>query len=152
MADNHVIGAAAVEERIKLLPRAIRARVLRAVKIQTFALQAAVKENLSGPVLHVQTGRLRRSIHATFTETENSISGRVGTNVSYGRVHEFGGAITVREHLRMMTMAWGRAVKNPREIRVSAHVAQYPKRSFLRTALNARRNEILNALRGALSA
>lgn len=51
--------------------------------------------NLTGAVLHVQTGRLRQSMQ-TFMASDGS-SATIGTNVEYARIHEFGG--TTRPHV-----------------------------------------------------
>lgn len=56
-----------------------------------------VKNRLMGPrpgVLGVRTGRLRSSIFAgTATKTQGGYEARIGTNVVYARIHEFGGTI-----------------------------------------------------------
>jgi phage gpG-like protein len=98
------------------------------------------EQKLSGQVLRNQTGRLRRSIHASdVTVTETEVSGKVGTNVSYGRMWEYGyhGPVTVKQHIRMMVKAWGRPVKNPHQVSVRQHQRQVniEERSFLRSAL-----------------
>lgn len=49
-------------------------------------------EKLSGQVLNVRGGRLRDSIDQEISDDE--LSTRVGTNVEYGKIHEFGGTIT----------------------------------------------------------
>jgi phage gpG-like protein len=83
-----------------------------------------------------KTGRLQRSINSQFTgQGSNVVTGTVGTNVEYARVQEYGGPVTIRAHQRMMTMAWGKPVKNPRKIDVREHVANYPEQSYLRAAL-----------------
>jgi phage gpG-like protein len=83
-----------------------------------------------------KTGRLQRSINAEFADEGGyRFTGTVGTNVVYARVQEYGGAVTIREHMRMMTQAFGRPVNNPREILVREHIANFPERSYLRAAL-----------------
>lgn len=49
------------------------------------------KEHLSGEVLNVRTGRLRRSVKSVLdlSDKSNPVA-RVGTNVFYGRLHEQG--------------------------------------------------------------
>ncbi len=82
------------------------------------------------------------------------VSGKVGTNVSYARMHEFGfdGVVTVKEHLRMQTMAFGRSII-PRKVTVKAHEMHLhlPERSFLRSALAEMRPEILNEVKAAIN-
>lgn len=129
----------------------VRARLLvdmkREVTRTAIDLSAGVKDRkLSGQVLKVQSGRLRRSINYRTTESETGIEALVGTNVEYGRVHEFGfrGTVSVREHLRMVKQAFGVRVKRPQKHTVRAHTRRVdlPERSFLRTTFREMRREI----------
>lgn len=118
-------------------------------------LLAHVKEDkLSDQVLHVRTGRLRRSINQRVESSGSAVYGSVGTNVSYARRHELGfnGTESVRAHLRMMKTAFGREVKNPRQIQVNAFSRRvnYPAHSFLRSALSDMRDEINAGLQQAV--
>jgi phage gpG-like protein len=120
----------ALQQRRALLRKA----VLDAGLVVEYTAKA---EKLSGQVLHVRTNRLRNSVNRAkaLTETENSISTSVGTNVPYGRVHEYGGAVNVPAHQRRLTMVFGRTLAAPKTIRVRAHTAHFAVRSFLRSAL-----------------
>lgn len=124
----------------------------KTIKSLTLKLVGMVKEGkLSGQVLNVgkkKGGRLRRSISPAFEN--NGQTGIVGSNVSYAKVHEYGGAITIPEHMRMMTKAWGKLVKSPRQITVKSHIANYPERSFLRSALKDLEPEIQPAIKQAI--
>ncbi len=101
----------------------------------TIKLLRMVKLKLSDDVLHVRSGRLRRSINATFVGSGAKTQGQVGTNVPYGRVHEYGLTVTVEEHMRMMRKAWGKSLMTPKQVVVHQHTVHYPERSFLRSAL-----------------
>lgn len=119
-------------------------------------LLAYVKEHkLSGQALNVKTGRLRRSINQRVETTATSAYGIVGTNVAYARRHEMGftGTEQVRAHLRMMKQAFGRMVKNPREIMVSQHPrnVKYPAHSFLRSSLADMEPEIKAGMQQVLA-
>lgn len=76
-----------LEEIQKLVTKAITRGVLR--------VETAIKLNLSGKVLHVQTGRLRTSIRHKVKQMRGGkrIVGMIGTNVVYAMIHEFGGTI-----------------------------------------------------------
>lgn len=107
-----------------------QARLLMALKAEIkkigYDLSAKIKgEKLSGQVLNVRSGRLRRSINAKFSETATGIDATVGTNVEYGRVHEFGfkGTVKVREFVR----------KNKVRVRAHTRRVNLPERSFLRS-------------------
>ena len=123
-----------------IYPR-VKEATKKSITASLIELTAFVKANkLSGQVLKNQTGRLRRSIHASnVTEAGGLISGTVGTNVEYAAVHEYGfsGAVTVKEHMRMIKQAFGKPIKNPHEIAVRSHgrKVNLPEKSFLRSAL-----------------
>ena len=113
----------------------------------TIRLQAHVVRNkLSGQVLKVRTNNLRGSIHQEV--------GRVGTNVEYAAFHEYGfsGTQNVREHMRTIKMAFGKMLKTPKRIVISAHArhVDYPEHSFLRSALDDQRTEIMAELGNAV--
>lgn len=123
-----------IENNVKLPIKKIEPALKVVIQRLTYKLLAMVKaEKLSGQVLNVKTGKLRRSINAKFENSGNT--GVVGTNVIYGRVHEKGGALEIPQHMRMMKQAFGKPAKVPREISISGHVANFPERSFLRSAL-----------------
>ena len=137
--------------------------VMRAeVKNLAVMLMGYVKSNkLSGDVLHVQTGRLRRSITSRVEEQGSLISGVVGTNVVYAAAHEFGvdetKDVTVHAYLRRCksrnryAMTKGRYFSPEgalKKLKLAAQGIAYvheftrkqhiklPERSFLRSALD----------------
>lgn len=116
-------------------------------KVQRLAIevQSLVKQKLSGPVLHVRTGTLRRSINQLVTEDSTGIRARVGTNVAYAAVHEYGfsGSVTVKAHTR--TLASG-TVQN---VRSFTRTMNLPPRSFLRSTLEEEAPRIRSELRAA---
>ena len=116
----------------------------------TIRLQAhVVRDKLSGQVLKVRTNNLRGSIHQEVVRDGSGIVGRVGTNVEYAAFHD---TQSVREHLRIIKMAFGKRLKSPKKIVVRAHArhVDYPEKSFLRTALNDQRDEIMAELGNAV--
>lgn len=124
----------------------------------TIKLQGNVKENkLSGQVLKVKTGRLRRSINQKVENDEaRGPVGTVGTNVSYARPHELGfsGDVQVRQHLRKIKEAWGKPLEEPIEIVVRAHLRRMdiPAKSFLASALADIQPEVKPAIIAAVEA
>lgn len=122
-----------------------KARALGAAKQSivrlTLELLAKVKrDKLTGQVLNVRTGRLRRSINQRVVSESNSVHGYVGTNVEYARRHELGftGPEQVKDHLRLARKAFGKDLKFPVWQTVKSHTrnVNYPPRSFLRSALS----------------
>ena len=178
MVIGQILGVEKVVTHLET-QRADVQRVLRSeVRKLAIMLAGYVKTNkLTGEVLHVQTGRLRRSITFTVQDDGGLVSGLVGTNVEYGRAHEFGvdmhKRVTVREYLRR-TKASLKAAKRigwrgKNRIAVSRsamlgaalvhsftrdqHI-KLPERSFLRSALAELapgiREDLIAAVRGAL--
>lgn len=106
-------------------------------------LTAKVKgEKLSGQVLNVRSGRLRRSINYRIEESDTGIDAKVGTNVEYGRVHEFGfkGAVNVKEHMRA----------GKQKVRAHKRRMNLPERSFLRSSLREMQPDIESRIARAI--
>ncbi len=130
-------------------------RELRAaVEIERLILEALIKRKLSGEVLNVQTGKLRRSIYSYVEAEGDAISGVVAQSgdVKYGARWEFGftGDEVVQAHVRTITQAFGRAIA-PREVEVrefTRHIDQ-PARPYMRPSLAERAEAIVERLRGA---
>lgn len=147
MTTGVIIGDREVAARFQGMPECLRVVLRREITNLTVELQGYIKaEKLSGQVLNVRTGNLRRNINHRITETGSTITGTVGTNVEYARLHEYGG--TVKEHLRTMTMEWGKPMKAPKVIKVAAY--NMPARSFLRSGLADRRSIIEGRIAAAL--
>lgn len=145
-----LVGADKLLARIEGITPRMLLRVSKAVRKVTLMVEARTLQKLSGQVLKVRTGRLRRSINSKITDSPTGSAGTVGTNVSYARIHEFGG--TTRAHLiqaknkRALSFAMGghnivrKSVMHP-----GSHI---PERSFLRSSLR----ELLPQLRNELKA
>lgn len=116
-------------------------------------LRKVKQDKLSGQVLNVRTGRLRRSINQRVTESDGRIVGLVGTNVEYAPPHELGftGSVTVKEHMRLIKKAWGRSI-NPKRVEVKSHsrAVKFPVNSFLQSALREMQPEIMAELQDAV--
>ena len=135
----------------------MRRSILRTVKKDSLRLETAVKEEkLTGQVLANRTSRLRSSIHSDVEATDTTVTGFVFANMgqaAYARFWEYGftGAEQVREHLRHMTVAFGRPVATPRDVMVKAHTRQVdqPARSYLRSTLTEAEAAIRKAIENA---
>jgi len=104
---------------------------------------------LTGRSLNVRTGHLRRSIVSGAQIDGDTVTGHVGTNVSYGRFWELGyhGPMSVRSHLRQIRQAFGRPI-DPRRVRVRAHIRQVHQdpRPFLRPAIEDTLDKTIDTL------
>jgi phage gpG-like protein len=154
----------AVQGRLRNVAARMPGVVNKAVKDEALRVLTRVKLKLSDDVLKVRSGRLRRSITTSFTEAPTFIEAKVGTNVSYARVHELGfkGSVSVKahivkEHTRKMNQAFGRPIE-PRRVTVREHVVSQhskamniPARSFLLSSLTELQPSILNNIRMAMA-
>lgn len=123
-----VVGSAGVLNRLRAASPEIVARVKPTMYRLAIMLQRKVKtEKLSGQVLHVRSGTLRRSISQRVTVEGGLLTGVVGTNLKYGRVHEYGGRVSIREHVRKSRIGTIYTVRQ--------HDRTFPERSFLRSSL-----------------
>jgi phage gpG-like protein len=151
--------AEAVLARLSGGPERLKAGITRAVTRLAIVVQAGVKgDRLSGQVLHVRTGTLRRSINQRVTVTDDAVMASVGTNVRYAAAHEhgFNGTVTIPAHtrrsaLQMLAKRSKRVRKSEGEIQVRSYTRQMviPQRSFLGSELAARADEIRQTLREA---
>lgn len=141
MITGKIVGGAQVLERFGRVSGKVHDEL--GTEIQRIVLKLmghVVQDKLSGQVLNVKTGRLRRSINQRVEgKGTDQVAGYVGTNVVYARPFELGfnGTENVRAHMRQMNQAFGKLVKNPRKIQVGAHSrhVDIKQRSFLRSAL-----------------
>lgn len=99
-------------------------------------------DKLTGQVLHVRTGTLRRSITPNVSQQGNLIVGTVTTNIRYGLLWEFGG--TIPAYQRLVTKAWGRAVREPKM--ATWHAREVAPRSFIRSGMEDMMPEIRRSL------
>lgn len=150
MIKGQIVGGEELVSRLTAMPERLRGQLKTTIQRLTLNLLRDVKSGkLTGQVLNVRSGRLRRSINQRVEENGTSIFGVVGTNVEYARAHEYGfkGVVSVKSHMRK-TKRGGSAY-------VSAHNRRMnlPERSFLRSALADSkvtiREQIQLALNGA---
>lgn len=170
MIKGWILGGDDLVRRLTATPENIQSALQASVSRMALRLLARVKaDKLSGQVLKVKSGRLRRSINERVVREGQGVYGYVGTNVDYGRVHEYGfkGAVSVKEHLRRSKSQMRKAMykkngevkfskkgKGNGEILVRAHTrnVNLPERSFLRSALRELQPEIERSMRNAVQA
>lgn len=144
---GHLEGVEQTIARLKSIPDRARPEVVKTVGRLAIELQGDVKANyLSGQALKTRTGTLRRSITQRVVETDYDVIGIVGTNVRYGRIWEKGG--TIPGYSRLVTMAWGRQVKNPKMANWRPRAVQ--ARPYLKPALQAKATQIKEDLKNAV--
>lgn len=155
MIGAFLIGDRETVARLEALPERLRNRLTARITALALKLEDHVKSDyLSGQVLNVKTGALRRSIHNSIQSGTSNVTGIVGSySLPYARFWELGfqGTETVRAHLRQQTMAFGRPM-TPKEVMVRQHTRDVnnPGRPFLKPALADMRDEIVAGIEGAI--
>jgi phage gpG-like protein len=145
-----------LEARLANMPAALQKALVAKLTVLTTKLENHIKaDKLSGQVLNVRTGALRRSIFAPPIQVSpNQVVGTVesSSDVKYARIHEFGGTIDVPEITPVKAQAL-HFVMNGKDVfakRVRAHTVHMPERSFMRSALADMRSEIEQGIRQAV--
>jgi phage gpG-like protein len=132
----------------------MRDELRAAVQREGVRILALVKRKVSGAVLKNRTGTLRRKLNVRFTETPNEMSASVGLKLAYAAAHEYGfdDVVTIREHLRTITQAFGRPLAAPVSFTMPAHSRHMhlPERSYLRSTLREEGQSIRVALGAAV--
>ena len=145
-----LIGDQQVIARLNAMPDRLRSGIARAVTRLAIETQARVQQKLSGQVLKVRTGVLRSSINYKVEQNATGVTATVGTNVKYGKFHEFGvphswqifpkSARALAFELNGKTIFAKRVTHPP-----------LPERSFLRSALREMQPKILSELDAAVN-
>ena len=155
MSRSSITGGAETAERLRAAAKPLREALRGAVERSALDLVAHVKKDkLSGQVLKVRTGRLRRSINYKMTTDGDSTTATVGTNVAYARRFELGwkGLEQVKSHTRTIKTAFGKALPSPVVATVRAHKRQanQPARSFLVSSLEDLRAKFTQRIESAI--
>lgn len=123
--------------QLKTIPNHLRTNELRLVMVESMReymkeVKRTAQRKLSGEVLNRQTGRLFRSIKfrvlSRGKQGQFRIVGRLSSDTSYARIHEFGGRIRVTPKMRAKLHSLGIHLKS------STQFIKMPKRSYLRTS------------------
>lgn len=150
-----VVGDRELVARFGAMPGRIREALVRKTYALAFALERKVKQKLSGPVLNVRTGALRRSIQNKVETKPAGVIGKVYSagDVKYAGIHEFGGK--TRAHVIMAKKAAALAFMGSGGKMVFRRMVNHPgsvmpERSFMRTSLAEMRGEIESGYREAV--
>ncbi len=144
MITGSVIKGQKAPRAMKQAVAVVDSAVERAVLRLAIKMTGMVKTKLSGEVLKVRTGRLRRSIHYEMNKATNRVEATVGTNVIYGKVHELG--LTIPAHVveprRTKALRFQVGGKIVFAKRVNIPAVKMPQRSFLEASLRQMTPEI----------
>lgn len=140
-----------VSAKLDRVPGAAGAEVKRIVTADTLVMKSYVQRRLSGEVLNVRSGRLRRSIDQRIEEQPGTVSGIVfsSSDVRYARIHEYGGKINIPEIVpvngKVLRFEYqGRVIF---AARVRAHTVTMPERPYMRPSLKEVTAKFLSDMR-----
>lgn len=143
--------------KIDAAPQNVRRELTKEITAIVLLLEGHIKrDKLSGQVLHVRSGDLRRSVHAVLPvlQTATGVTGKVGQSgdVKYGAIHEFGGTTPahVIEAKKGEALAFMMGGKQVFFKKVNHPGSVMPERSYMRSGLADLREEIGQRLQGAV--
>jgi len=155
-----LVGEQVVALRLKALPAVVQAVITAKVTALTLKLEARVKQKLSGEVLNVRSGNLRRSIFQKVEAFAHSVIGKVMSagDVKYARIHELGGVTKphVIEPRSKQALAfsmfksmgsWGLFEGMVIAKKVNHPGSRIPKRSFMASSLKEQASDIMRELK-----
>ena len=154
MLNVQLVGDRELVARFSAMPGRVHAALLKKVSALALMLEGKVKgEKLSGQVLNVKTGALRRSIFETVDDSATRIVGKVASSgdVKYAAIHEFGGVIPAHDIVpdKAKALAFLLGGKQVFAMRVHIPDVEMPERSFLRSSLSEMEPQIVSGLREA---
>jgi len=116
-----------------------------------FMIEAETKLNIRRERL-IDTGRLLNSIRFTIARDGSKTVLTAGSfGVPYAAIHEFGGAIRIREHRRLQTFGFGRRLDPPVNATVRAHTRNMKARPYFRPAVKTIAPKVTGILRELLN-
>jgi len=166
----HILGGPQLAAALKQRQEGVKKAMAISVGLGAQLVYGRVVRKLTGPVLKVQSGRLRQSVvslvEGVFTDNPKGI---VGTNVEYAPVHEYGLTIqhpgsvaadrpSTRNPNARHTLRFEIGGKVFYRIRTRAHPIKMPERPFMRPSLaesvpqirNIMVTRLARALKGAV--
>ena len=155
MLNVTLVGDRELVAKMTAMPSKVHASLLRKVTSLSLQLESKVKAALSGPVLKVQTGALRRSIFETVEDSPTKVVGKVASSgdVKYAGIHEFGGVIPAHDIVPSKAQALAFVLGGKQIFAKRVHIPDVtmPERSFLRSSLGEMAPQIETGLRDAVS-
>lgn len=150
MITAYLVGDTELIARLSAMPGRLQSGIARAVTKLALDLQRRTQQKLSGPVLKVRTGLLRSSINYQVKQSSTEVTATVGTNVFYGKIHEFG--VPHSWEIRPRTArALAFEVGGQTIFAMRVTHPPLPERSFLRSSLREMEPMIKSELEGAVA-
>lgn len=164
------VQLAQLKRKLQMLsPKSSDSIMKRAFVTLAVDVQHKLVDNVSGKILHVRTGNLRRSIQVRMFETSNTYGALIGSGVLtgkrvvYANIHETGGTIypkkgqflyfQVQNSSRIATMRGGyQMLKNPRaeSTWVRARVVRIPARRYMSRTIEEMQPKTMTILKQSI--
>ena len=147
------VDSKSVLARLDAMPDRVRAELRKKVTDLALKLEAKVKRKVSGEVLNVRSGDLRRSIFNDVSEADASVIGRVYSSgdVKYAAIHEYGGRTPPHViEAKGNALAFLMGGKMVFAKRVNHPGSRIPERSYVRSSLEEMAGQIEQGLRDAV--
>jgi phage gpG-like protein len=144
-------GLEEASARLEGYPAALQAALdAKAAELAAVLVDLVKSDKLSGGVLNTRTGALRESIAASVTADADGVLASVGSegDVKYAAIQEYGGKTSAHEILPAKAKALAFVVDGAQHFarRVEHPGSLIPERSYLRSALEDMKDEIVAAL------
>lgn len=143
-----------IQARLGAMPEKVHGALVRKVTALRLQLEAKIKGKLSGEVLNVRTGALRRSIFSETLDESTSVFGRAASSgdVKYAGIHEFGGKTPAHDIVPVKAQALAFMMGGKQVFAKTVHHpgSVMPERSFMRSSLGDMADEIVTGLKAAV--
>jgi len=149
------VDDASVLAKFDAMPLAVHDALVVKCSVLSLQLEARIKsQKLSGQVLNVRSGALRRSIFSGVDDIRTRVEGwaKQSGDVKYGRIHEFGGKTAAHDIVARKAKALKFMVGGKTIFAKTVHHpgSNMPKRSYMRSALADMRDAIIAGLTAAV--
>ncbi len=140
MITVQLVGDRKVVAQLRAIPNAVTVQLLEKIWSIGIMLQTYIRsQKLSGQVLNVKTGNLRRSINIKVEQSPKQVVGKVFSSgdVKYAGIHEFGGRTGAHEILprKAEALAFMMGGKMMFAKKVNHPGSVMPERSYMRSSL-----------------
>jgi len=155
MSDNvkiEVLNVDLVQRFFSDIPADVHESLLGAMDNALLRLEDQIFANLDGLVLNVRSGNLFRSVRSHVDDAGESVTATVmagGETAPYAAIHEYGGVIDLPKTTVPVTAQALRYTDGSFHGSSRPHSIPMPERSYMRSALEEQRENIVESLRSA---
>ena len=145
-----LVGDRELIAKLESMPNRVHEELLKACDSLTVRITEYIRhDKLEGQVLKHKSGKLWQSIQGVTEDRGTAVYGMVFSagDIKYPALHEYGQE--VREHTRRVTAVFGERPKFP--VWANVRAFKMPERSFMRSALADKQDEITDGLTAAVN-